>query len=190
MRSHDFAYSVAEHNQFYVYYIDMPDVPPPKYAAYPRGNNPSTYGTTDQLEALGQAYFGYSWLFLGAIATSLAGFGIAFATNIFPYFIQMPLVFLVVTFGSHGLNKKVAYGKNWSSGAPLAASLLMGLSAILCCGIIGFVIIQTIALNEIKRYGIKTGTFTFTRKKFNAAVQERRNADIQEPGPVPPGGAA
>jgi len=163
----------------------MAEVPPPQnFVAYPRGNTPGSYGTVEQLEALGEAYFGYNILFLGAIAVSVTGFFVGYTFRIFPYFIQLPCVLLVVIFGSYSLNSKIAYGKNWPTGAALAASLLVGFNAVLCCGIIGFVVMQTIALNEIKKYGMPTGFLSFTNKKFKAFVANRRNAD-SSPGPIP-----
>lgn len=68
----------------------------------------------------------------------------------------------------------IAYGKGWDPSAAMLASVLMGLNSALCCGIIGYVVMQQIASMEMKRYGIPAGFFGIRKAIVTARVAELR----------------
>ncbi|MFI5386850.1 MAG: hypothetical protein ACHQ50_12115 [Fimbriimonadales bacterium] len=89
---------------------------------------------------------------------------------------------IVIGFCTYPYNKKIGFGCDWSPASPIVASMLMGLNSALCCGIIGYIVMQQIAATEMKKYGLKTG-FGGIRKKHVAAVVAQLRANAQ---PVPP----
>lgn len=139
----------------------MSEVPPP-YAQYPRST--PNYGSLPQLRSLVDGYFGLSRVFAINIA-------LAFAMRLASMFGGLAVlglfalaVGLAVGFLTYGPNKQIGYGANWSPAQPIVASVLMGINSALCCGIIGYAIMQTIAANHMKRYGIKMGFFASKKK--------------------------
>lgn len=110
-----------------------------------------------------------------AIAINVATGGLASLSPNSPagalsaYAIGIGIMFLAITFLSLPANRKIGFGKGWGPSGPLLASILMGLNSALCCGIIGYVVVQQIAYTEMKRYGI-TPTFMGIRRQ---QVEER-----------------
>ena len=66
-------------------------------------------------------------------------------------------VVLLVAGCTFPYNRKIGIGKGWPVGNAILASVLMGLNSALCCGVVGYVVMQMIASNEMKRYGLKSG---------------------------------
>lgn len=150
--------------------------PPPQYVAYPR-DFAKPYGTVEQFEALGDGYFGLNFGFLCMIASALLLFGIS---NWYPpvgglVFLVYPVVAVVATLP---YNKKIAYGKGWPVWSGLVASICIGLSTYVCGGLVACIVMQQIASNEMKKYGLKQG-FTFTKKRFRYYVEQRREMDAR-----------
>ena len=124
---------------------------PPPYAQYPRGVEPG-YGSATALRSLFDGYNGLSRAFLINIAMVIPINLLARAGAI-----SLPLVgllaivvFAVIFAVTLGPNKKIGEGAGWVPAQPLIAS-----SSALCCGIIGYVVMQTIAANHIKKFGLR-----------------------------------
>ena len=147
----------------------MSEVPPP-YASYPR--NTASYGSAAQLQSLYEAYSKYSWLFAANIVISLVIFGGLGATRngtaVLAGYVIVPLILGAL---SYPLNKKLGYGASWSSGQVILATVLMGLNSV-CCGIVGFVVVQQIAANHMKPYGLKSGFLGIKRRDVQAKLAE------------------
>ena len=154
----------------------MAETPPPNFAAYPRPDLTSAYGSADKLEALGKGYVGLNYVFLVNVALFLAyQFSGFHPLEQFIGFVVV--VFFVVAGLTFPPNKKIGFGKDWPTAGPFLASFLMGLNSALCCGVIGYVVMQQIAMNELKRYGIKTGFLGPSKRILKAAVESRRQID-------------
>jgi len=85
-------------------------------------------------------------------------------------------------------NKKIAFGKGWTDSRAILVSILMGINSIFCCGIVGYSIMQTVAANEMKRYGVRPSIFGgVTKKAFRTALANRRKAEepLQPPSFMP-----
>ena len=157
-----------------------PNRPPEGYAAYPRGAAiAGAYGSPEKLQALADGYFGLNWVFLANVFLAL-GFrflpmavGDAGTAGMLMLVLGL-LTFLVVAGFSMPYNRKIAFGKGWSDGIAILASILMGLNSVFCCGIVGYIIMQTIAAGEIKGYGLKTGMLGLKKKDVEAKVAEMR----------------
>lgn len=147
---------------------------PPEFAQYPRGTAPT--GSLPQLRNLVDGYFGLSRVFginillvcVERVVAILdkeasAGGSLAFVGGF------ALIVGLVVGFLSYGPNKQIGNGANWSPAQPIVASVLMGINSALCCGIVGYAVMQTIAANHLKRYGIKMGFFA-SKKKIESQI--------------------
>jgi len=145
--------------------------PPPQFAAYPR---PQFYGDPSKLQALSDGYFGLNTVFLYnfglAILLNVVGRIPNFEFGLILFLISIPLIGLVVGYLSYPKNKLIGYGCNWSKHGPLTASILMGLNSALCCGIIGYVVVQNIALKEMRKYGVRGGAFGLRKRDVQAVV--------------------
>src|SRR5689334_15737872 len=125
-----------------------PQEPPQQYAAYPRGGPVAgQYGSADQLQALSDGYFGLNTVFVLNLVLAFASrAGTATAKDpatalaILGGFVLV--TGLVVGFCTYPYNKKIAYGANWNPGMAVLASVLMALNSALCCGIVGYVVVQ------------------------------------------------
>src|SRR5579859_2609180 len=86
---------------------------PPQYSAYPRG---MAYGSADQLQALMEGYYALSLVFLVNLAL-VVPLNVTYK-NLPPggVLAWILVVFLAVAGLSYGPNKKIAFGKGWSSG--------------------------------------------------------------------------
>ncbi|MEZ0324914.1 MAG: hypothetical protein ACAH95_03340 [Fimbriimonas sp.] len=147
--------------------------PPPQYAAYPRQQ--VAYGSADRLEALGQGYFDLNKVFYlnvllvigsNAALRTLDGW----ETRRLMFVITVLVLGLVIAGCAYPQLKKIGYGANWSPSMPLVAAILMGLNSALCCGIIGFAVVQSIASKEMQNYGLKAGSFSAIKKADVAAA--------------------
>lgn len=157
--------------------MDQP--PPQKFVAYPRSTG-SNYGSVDKLQALGDGYLGLNKVFFANIVLLFATSG-ARSVGAGAFVVAYLIMFALVAALSLPLNKKIAFGKNWPESKAILASVLMGLNSIVCCGIIGYSVMQSLAMKEMKLYGITSAGFFFGRKQLNEAINNRRMAD---PAPV------
>lgn len=141
----------------------MSEMPPP-FAEYPR--NTPAYGSVAQLRSLAEGYFGLSRVFAINI-------GIVIATNLLSRSGSLSLALIglillgvgvLIAILTYGPNKKIGEGAGWSPAQPVIASILMGINSALCCGIIGYAVMQSIAANHMKPYGIKLGAFASKKK--------------------------
>jgi len=143
------------------------------------------------LQALAEGYFGLNWVFLVNVVIVIAMNLAIRANGTSPVAALAALggVFAVIALLTYPQNKKIAFGKNWPPGSALAASLLMGLNSALCCGIIGYVVMQQIALGEMKKYGLKPRAFGGVRRNVVMAMVEqiraREATDPQNPYAAP-----
>jgi hypothetical protein len=165
--------------------------PPLQYSNYPRGQG--VYGSPERLQALSDGYFGLNLVFglnvVLVIAARAAQLTVASSSTVDPatmllvICVSLGVIGFAVGFCTYPFNKKIGYGCGWSPAGPVIASVLMGLNSAFCCGIIGYVVVQQIAGQEIKRYGIKTGFFGLRKKEIAAVIASMR---AHPPGPTYP----
>jgi membrane-associated phospholipid phosphatase len=138
--------------------IPPPSGPPtPQFEGYYRQ---PTGPSKQQLKDLAEGYFGLSIIFVANIGLAVFLNIVARSTeNIAVPLTGIGIMFLAITFATLPKNRLIARGKGWPDGHAVLASVLMGLNSALCCGIIGYVVMQSIAANELKRSGIKMGFF-------------------------------
>src|SRR5579859_7496136 len=145
-----------------------PGPPEGQYAQYYRPGQ-SSYGSSDRLQGLVDGYFGLNNVFLINV-----GLVIGLNVLIQSLFRSMPpdrdaitvllvwvgaivVIGISIGFLTYPSNKKIAYGKDWPPSNATLASVLMGLNSALCCGVIGYVVMQQLAMAEMKKYGVKAG---------------------------------
>ncbi|MBC8066340.1 MAG: hypothetical protein H7Y17_16030 [Chlorobia bacterium] len=156
-----------------------PTPPPEGYVAYPRGPQATTYGSADQLQALVEGYYGLNYVFILNVVLAMGGRLVGLSVDspqgalamLAGYFI---VLFVVVGACSFPYNRKIAFGKGWGDGNAILASLLTALFSWLCCGIFGYIVMQQIAMSEMKKYGLKAGLGL--RKKDAMALVEQLRA--------------
>lgn len=156
---------------------DEPGHPGSEY--YHRGGG-AAYGTADKLQALSDGYFGLGIAFVINIALALCS-RLLTASSESLAVIGFALVgmFVAITLITFPFNKKIAIGKGWNTSHALLASFLMGLNSALCCGIIGYIVMQSIASTEIAKYGIPSKLFGLKKSVVQARIQEMRQAESQ-----------
>lgn len=178
-----------------------PSEPSSGYVPYYRG--PAYYGSVDKLWALYQGYNRLTIVFLIniilAIAINVATGGLATLSPDSPagawsaYVIGIGVMFLAITFLTLPANRLIGFGKDWGPSGSLLASVLMGLNSALCCGIIGYAVVQQIAYSEMKRYGVKPGFMGIRRQQVEERIREMQAMaqsvappQTQSPGYQPP----
>jgi hypothetical protein len=174
---------------------DPNSVPPPQYAAYPRAPGGGTAyppGSADKLKSLADGYFGLNNVFIVNLALALGARGIqttARSSEAALGLIGVTILALGIVVGlmSYPYNKKIAFGMDWSPGNAVLASILMALNSALCCGIIGYVVMQSIAMGRMKTFGVTGGTFGAKKKDVYAQVDAIRAQETQA-SRMPPSG--
>lgn len=174
---------------------DPNQVPPEQFANYPRGAQAAMYGSADRLLALYEGYSGLNYVFLLNVVLVIAGRVLTLApiwndgspeiVLIF-YGVYFVVLFAAIGACSHPQNKKIAFGKDWPPSNAVIASVLTALFSWLCCGLFGYAVMQQIALNEMKKYGIRGG-LGLKKRDVLARVEEIR---AQEATMRPPGFSA
>jgi len=155
-----------------------PIPPPPQFVEYPRASR-AAHGTLDQLQALAEGYFGLNWVFLVNLLLVFATRA-ASASAGMPGLVAMVLVLLVAVGGlSYPMNKKIGFGLGWPGWGAALASILMAINSALFCGIIGYVVMQNLALTEMKRYGIPGSSFSLRKKVVMAFIERMRAGESQ-----------
>lgn len=148
----------------------MSETPP--FANYPR--TAAAYGSSAALQSLSDGYFGLSKVFginiVIVVATNLAARSGSVPLGI----LALILLAISVTIGflTYGPNKKIGEGAGWSPAQPVIASVLMGINSALCCGVIGYSVMQSIATNHMKRYGVKGGMFGLKKGDVQGFVRD------------------
>ena len=170
---------------------EQPPGPQPQYAQYyrPTAGQPN-YGSWQQLQALADGYFGLSWAFLVNVICAV-GINIGFQSMSINgrvtsetswALIYLGLVLclgIVIALMTYPPNKKIAFGKGWKPGSAVLASVLMALNSIVCCGIIGYAVMQQLALSEMKLYGVRPRGFGLRRKDIDPIIQALKNQEHQ-----------
>jgi len=165
---------------------------PPTYAHYPR---PGSQQDPDKLMLLYKAYTGIYWLILSTI-------GIAIVTNVVAYAIvigggrdNVPLagmvnlaclgaLFVGNFFVCYKYAKMLGEAKSKDAGYALGVALLATLFSPCCIGIGGCVVIQQIASNEFKLYGIPAGFMGVKKADIEAKVAALRQFRQSPPPPT------
>jgi hypothetical protein len=145
----------------------MSNIPPPNFAQYPRQGMGPDAAT---LRLLADGYYGLNTAFIINVVMNFGSRGISgvagqssqgAALGIIAGYVL--LMFIVITAITLPHNKKIGEGLGWSSSGPLVASLLMGLNSALCCGIIGYIVVQGMAAKKFKEAGIPRGFFGYKK---------------------------
>jgi hypothetical protein len=162
--------------------------PPTGFVAYPRTN---PYGTAEKLQALSDGYFGLNWIFVLNIGLA---FGARLVQTVLATADNWPVVVLgslaalavIVGFATFPYTSKIAFGADWRPGYAILASVLIGLNSFLCCGLIGYVVVQQIASSHMKRYGLRVASIGGIRKREVEAIIAQMRASEQSPPYQPP----
>ena len=164
---------------------------PEQYVGYTR--TPELYGTPEKLKALADGYFSLNTIFVLTIALVLGsralGDQIAQAVGVWGGLaLEAGVIFLLIASMSFPSNQKIAFGKDWPAGNAILASVLMGLNSALCCGVVGYLVMQSIAAKEMAKYGIKGSIFGGIKKPLvYARIEQMKVAPAAPPPPsVPP----
>ena len=160
---------------------------------YYRGTGAHGYGagSADKLQALADGYFGLNWVFLGNIGLwvllnlGIAGLGADPNPEPSPAFIgamfgMFGLYFLIIAGATFPFNRKIAIGKSWNPNMAILASGLTAIAAFVCCGILGYIVMQQIAYSEMKNFGLKSKAFGLRKKVVQARIEELRRQEASQ----------
>lgn len=151
-----------------VEFIEMSEgtTPPPVqsgYAAYPRAQ---FYGSAEKLERLYRAYHGMSYVFLSGVVAYIflfvTLFGFSSDGNMAVGVIGAILCIAAIVrmfYLSIRSCKDVGYGADWKDSTGLLLGIVMPL-----VGLIGIIVIQYLAMEEMKRYDPSIRSFFGIRK--------------------------
>lgn len=172
----------------------IPPEQPPSYAEYHRpevGANPTMpfNGSSAHLKDLMDAYFGLNWTFLGCVliyivvvifmvaamgASGMMSTGEPTNEQSGQFLIVMAAAFLLgagLTFAcAYKPMAALARAKSWNQWIALIL-FVIGVGTI---GIIAFVVAQMMALEDIKKYGLKAGCSGIRKRTVQARVDELR----------------
>jgi hypothetical protein len=165
----------------------MPETPPPSYAVYPR---PGLTGpdSADRLQALAEGYFGLNRLFGICVGINLlfvffvtgaSALQVSMTGWILTGLVYLPMLVLLIHGGS--FVEKIGYGRGWSRVSILAGRVLFGLN-FFCCGVLGFIVLQNYAADEMKKYGLRQGFLGLQQAAVDEKVAELRRLE----SPTPP----
>jgi len=153
----------------------MENPPPPQYASYPRaGHGPDAAA---RVQSLYDGYKGLNMVFvvnlIGALALNgylqVSGQDVTTSVVVLGGFLVLGVAIALLSLPH---NRKIGFGAGWDSGRPVLASVLMGINSAFCCGIVGFIVMQTIANNHLKTYGVTGGLFGPKKKEVEAKIAE------------------
>src|SRR6185312_4091867 len=134
----------------------MASVPPPQFAAYPR----QEFGTAERLRQLSEGYFGLNWVFgLNVLLNIAVSVAVGVVGTAIGYAVGLLVEFALIAWFSYGQVKKIQLARGKPEGSALTICILMGLNSALCCGIVGFIVMQQIASKDMLNYGVKGGFF-------------------------------
>ncbi len=142
------------------------------------------------LRLLADGYFGLSTAFVLNIVMNFAGRAVGTAAGqtggvggiaiLLGYVLIMLIAIAAVTYPQ---NKKIGEGLGWSPSGPIIASLLMGLNSALCCGAIGYVVVQGMVAKKFKEVGAPRGFFGYKKAELYAFIDQLGMGQ-----PAPPSG--
>jgi len=143
--------------------------PPPQFAAYARPGTPmGVAGSPDKLENLAAGYFGLSGVFLFHILYLFGGMMVAAMLSSNGNADTGTAIWLVCVLSTLVIIPVIAYRPIKRIGLALGWSPVLNVVfaiALLFFGIIGYIVLQTIASSEIKKYGVKRRFFGGYKKK-------------------------
>jgi hypothetical protein len=159
--------------------------PPPsdQFANYPRSGGVQA----STLRALADGYFGLSTAFGINVVLNFAGRGL---TGVVPDSREVAILvlvgyvlfmFAIIFFVTLPHNKKVGEGLGWSPSGPMVASLLMALNSAICCGAIGYAVVQSMVGKKLKEAGVPRGTFGYKKADVYAFIDQLA---MQNQGPI------
>ena len=140
---------------------ETPVPPPPAYAAYPRANAGSMYGTSEKLTRLYRGYHGMSYCFLFmflAFIPFFAGVGLASSPGNEVWGILCFIVAATSYIGAFYMSIRSGGDIGFGIGWPPAVGIMLGILTPLV-GIIMAIVLQYVAVGEMKNYGIKNRAF-------------------------------
>jgi len=153
----------------------MAAMPPLGESNYPRDR---PYGSGDKLQALADGYFGLTRVFLINLVVLIAVVVAAQTGHLALWLSLLVVLFILSGVLSYPPNKKVGEGLGWGSNGALLASVGIALLSWFCFGAIGYGIVQSMAIKEMKKYGLKVGGFRGLKKPaVRAMVAELRSAE-------------
>lgn len=149
----------------------MSQTPPTKTAAYPRaGAVPSS-----KLRAILEGCQGLNIIFGITVAVNIVG-GQSLRREggaTLPAIIAFAIIlFLLVSIGSFKYVKKVGEGLDWPESKATMVSVLLGLNSAICCGAIGFILVQMAAIKKLNEGGIEASLLKFNVKNGLATVDQ------------------
>lgn len=168
-------------------YSTPPPPSGPDYSGYyARPGQGSHYGSAEKIRALYDGYNGLSVVFLINVILAVgSNFALGSPTSPDAALVTFGVLILglglLVGFLTYPQNRKIGFGCGWAPSQAILASVLMGINSALCCGIIGYVVLQGIAVKEMKKYGLKTGFLGFKKKDVIAKIQEMEAMPRQVP---------
>jgi hypothetical protein len=153
---------------------------PPVFAQYPRGSGAPPHGTPEKLEALMEGYYGLNWAFLAYVGLAIVAIIVLAVsegdpTGLVLFFVLLAGSFALMGFLAHRCNKKIGYGLNWKESTPMWVTLGLVFGSCLFSPVIVFIIIQLIAMAEIKNYGVKSSFLGVRKKDIVAKIAEMRS---------------
>lgn len=165
------------------------NVPPVQaYAAYPRAMSTPNYGSPDKLEALMEGYYGLNWVFLALVLCGALTLIVAFLTQ--DSSMALPLIILTAVVGiafvgwvGYKYIKKIGFGLGWQPSAAIWVTIGLLLGSCIVSPILVFIVLQLMAMGEIKNYGIKGGFFGIRKKDIKARLAQLRqqSGDLSAP---------
>lgn len=163
---------------------------PPNGVRYARYRRPDEAVDPEPLQALADGYFGLSYVFVANILIMLP-LGVLSAAHptsrsgwlALEFFGFLWVVIMCCAIGilSYRPNRRIAEGMGWSPGQAVAASILIGINSLFCCGVLGYAIMQSIASRQMAQvYKLRIGLLT-TRKHVQRRIDELRADRVAEP---------
>lgn len=164
-----------------------------RYAPYHRPGDETP--DPAKLKALADGYFGLNWVFLVNVAMvvpmNILMMGDPMTQEAANAKGLMALgwivvIFLTISTLTYLQNRKIGFGLDWSPATVIAVSILMGINSALCCGVIGYAIVQTIASNRMaKVYQVKLTLFN-GKRRVDEKVRELEQLRANPPSAPPP----
>jgi hypothetical protein len=154
----------------------MSEIPPSQFAAYPRPGLDS-YGSAAKLKALADCYFGMTQVFVLTAVLNISLRVVAIAVSLTAYFVLMLLALVVIVGFSWTKVDRLAFGMDWEKSKTIGVKALMILN-FFCCAIVGMFWLQSIAGQEMKKYGLRGGFFGFKKRIVNERISQLNVGDV------------
>jgi len=133
-----------------------------------------------------EGYYGLNWAFLAYVGLAIVAVILLAALGgelagfvLFGIFLTASLA--LMGFLAYRCNKKIGYGLNWKDSTAIWVTLGLVFGSCLVSPVIVFIIIQLIAMAEIKNYGVKGGFLGVRKKDIVAKIAEMRAASRIQP---------